>query len=64
MPIKIKKDSELFINNRNYLFKPNRSGACYYLINGDFFLVQIRNDSDLPMKVFKRYLDIFKEFME
>ena len=33
--IKIKKDSEFFINNRNYLFKSNRPGSYYYLINTD-----------------------------
>ncbi len=39
MPIKIKEDSGFFTNNRDYLFKPDRPGACYYLINADFFFV-------------------------
>ncbi len=35
MPIKMKEDSEPFTNNRDYLFKPDRPGGCYYLINAD-----------------------------
>src|SRR6266536_1737497 len=33
MPIKIKEDSEPLTNNRDYLFKSDRSGGCYHLIN-------------------------------
>ena len=39
MAIKMKEDSGSFINNRDYLFKPNCSGAYYYLIDADFFFV-------------------------
>ncbi len=64
MLIKIKKNSGPLINNRDYLFKSNRPGAYYYLVNADFSFVQIRNDSDLPMKIPKKHLNIFKEFIE
>ncbi len=37
--IKIKKDSGSLTNNRDYLFKPNRPGAYYYLVDADFFFV-------------------------
>ncbi len=37
--IKMKEDSESLINNRNYLFKPNHSGAYYHLIDTDFSFV-------------------------
>ncbi len=37
--IKMKKDSGFFTNNRNYLFKFDYSGACYYLVDVDFFPV-------------------------
>ncbi len=60
----MKEDSGFLTNDRDYLFKPDRPNACYYLIDGDFSFVQIRNDSDLPMKVPKKHLDILKEFME
>ncbi len=33
--IKIKKDNESLTNNRNYLFKSDRSGGYYHLINTD-----------------------------
>ncbi len=35
IPIKMKKDSEPLTNDRDYLFKPDRSGGCYYLVNAD-----------------------------
>ncbi len=62
--IKMKEDSGFFTNDRDYLFKLNRPNAYYYLINADFFFVQIRNDSDLSMKVSKGCLGVFKEFIE
>ncbi len=60
----MKKDNGFLINNRDYLFKPNRPGAYYYLIDGDFSFVQIRNNSDLPIKILKGRLNILKEFIE
>ena len=60
----MKEDNKPLINNRDYLFKSNRPGAYYYLVNADFSFVQIRNDSDLPIKIPKKRLEILKEFIE
>ena len=37
--IKMKEDSGSFTNNWDYFFKPDRSGACYYLVDVDFSFV-------------------------
>ena len=39
MLIKIKEDSGIFINDRDYLFKPNRPGAYYYLVDVNFSFI-------------------------
>ena len=35
IPIKMKKDSEPLTNDRDYLFKSDRPGGCYYLVDAD-----------------------------
>src|SRR6266536_824183 len=35
MPIKMKEDSEPLTNDPDYLFKPDRPGGCYHLVDAD-----------------------------
>ena len=40
------------------------SNAIYYIINSNFLFIQIRNDGENPIRVFKEWLKFIKEFIE
>ena len=70
----MKEDSEFFTNNWDYLFKSDRPGGCYYLVNADLtrsYMNYARyyvDDIVIFFKIFGQYIEhldtIFKLFDE
>ncbi len=61
--IKVKEDSEPLINNRDYFFKPDRSGGYYHLINTDLtrpyknYVRYYVDDIIIIFKTFEQYIE-------
>jgi hypothetical protein len=51
-------------NNRYFLFLFVYSNAIYYILNSNFLFIQIRNDGENPIRVFKGRLEFIKKFIE
>jgi hypothetical protein len=51
-------------NNRDFLFLFEYPNAIYYIINLNFSFIQIRNDGEDLIRIFKGRLELIKEFME
>jgi hypothetical protein len=61
IPIRIKKKLN---NNRDFLFLFEYSNAIYYIVDSNFLFIQIRNDGENPIRVFKERLEFIKKFIE
>jgi hypothetical protein len=46
------------------LFLSEHPNVIYYIINSNFLFIQIRNDGEDPIRVFKERLEFIKEFMK
>jgi hypothetical protein len=61
IPIRIKKKLN---NNRDFLFLSKYPNVIYYIMNSNFLFIQIRNDGENPIRVFKERLEFIKEFIK
>jgi hypothetical protein len=51
-------------NNRDFLFLSEYPNAIYHIIDSNFLFIQIRNDGENPIRIFKEWLEFIKEFIE
>jgi hypothetical protein len=51
IPIRIRKKLD---DNRDFLFLSKYPNAIYYIVNSNFSFIQIRNDSENPIRVSKK----------
>jgi hypothetical protein len=61
IPIRIKMKLN---DNRDLSFLSKNSNANYYIMNSNFLFIQIRNDGENPIRVFKKRLEFIKKFMK
>jgi hypothetical protein len=61
IPIRMRKKLN---NNRDFLFLSEYPNAIYYIVNSNFLFIQIRNDGEDPIRVFRGRLEFIKEFMK
>jgi hypothetical protein len=61
IPIRIRKKLN---NNRDFLFLSEYSNAICHIVDSNFSFIQIRNDSENPIRVPKKRLEFIKEFIE
>jgi hypothetical protein len=61
IPIRIRKKLN---NNRVFLFLSKYSNVIYYIMNSYFSFIQIYNDGENPIRVFRKWLEFIKEFMK
>jgi hypothetical protein len=59
--IRIKKKLN---NNRDFLFLSEYSNVIYYIVNSNFSFIQIRNDGENLIRVFKKRLRFLKKFIK
>jgi hypothetical protein len=61
IPIRMKKKLN---DNRDFLFLFKYSNAIYYIMNSNFSFIQIRNNGENPIRVFKERLEFIKKFIK
>jgi hypothetical protein len=61
IPIRIRKKLD---NNRDFLILSEYSNAIYYIMNSNFSFIQIRNDGENTIRIFKGRLGFIKVFIE
>jgi hypothetical protein len=61
IPIQIKKKLD---DNRDFLFLFKYPNAIYHIVNSNFSSIQICNDGENPIRVFKKRLKFIKKFIE
>jgi hypothetical protein len=61
IPIRMRKKLN---NNRDFLFLFEYPNAICHIINSNFSFIQIYNDGEDLIRVFKKWLKFIKEFME
>jgi hypothetical protein len=61
IPIRMRKKLN---NNCDFLFLSEYSNVIYHIINSNFSFIQIRNDGENPIRVFRERLRLIKEFIE
>jgi hypothetical protein len=59
--IRIRKELN---NNRDFLFLFEYPNAIYHIMNSNFSFIQIRNDGEDPIRVFRERLKFIKEFIK
>jgi hypothetical protein len=61
IPIRIRKKLN---DNCNFLFLFKYPNATYYIVNSNFSFIQICNDGEDPIRVFKKRLELIKKFIK
>jgi hypothetical protein len=61
IPIRMRKKLN---NNRDFLFLSEYPNAICFIMNSNFLFIQIRNDGEDSIRIFKERLEFIKEFME
>jgi hypothetical protein len=61
IPIWMKKKLD---NNRDFLFLSEYPNAIYHIMDSKFSFIQIRNDGEDPMRIFKGRLKLIKKFIK
>jgi hypothetical protein len=51
-------------DNRDFLFLSEYPNAIYHIIDSNFSFIQIHNDGENPIRVFKERLEFIKKFIK
>ena len=54
MAVLIYFNTKDLFDDRNFIFKPEYSKVYIYLVNANFYVIYIRNDTDRPTKINKK----------